>query len=117
MIDWRIYYGDGSTVTSADCAPEDVPKRNVQCIVRPDEDAGRLVERENDNYVWDYSRNNWKGVDQFGLYDYLIEPGVKIVLFGRTISEAEYSAILERATSDPDLPPKSAWRKTERRVR
>lgn len=115
-MDWRIYYGDGSTVTSDDCTPSVVPKRNVQCIVRPDPDVGRLVERENDYYVWCDQRDNWKGVDQFGLFDYLIEPGVKIVLFGRTLIESEYKEVLMRAVNDPDMPPKSAWHKHERRA-
>lgn len=114
MLDWKIYYGDRSTVSNLDCSPEQVPKRNVQGILVRDDNVGRRVERQTDNYVW--KENGWVGVDQFGLFDYLIDPGFKIVLFGRTIGYNEYSALIDLMVHDPDFPVKSGFTPLERRT-
>ena len=85
----------------------------MQIIPHSCELTGFSVEREEHYYVW--VGPGWRAVNQFGLYDYLIDPGFKIVLFGRTLSHEEYRAILGKATADPDLPKKSAWLREERR--
>jgi hypothetical protein len=53
-------------------------------------------------------------VDKFGLFDYLIEPGFKVVLFGRTLTDDEYRAVWDKVCRDPDLPPKSGKLRGER---
>jgi hypothetical protein len=85
----------------------------VQTIAQVNKLTGRRIERENDYYIW--TDHGWRGCDQFGLFDYLIEPGFKVVLFGRSLSNEEYKEVLDRACNDPDLPAKSAWEKDERR--
>ena len=109
---WKIYYSD-STYSDEDGPPELAPKRNVQTIAVADKTVGRRIERGNDFYI--YTDHGWRGCDQFGLFDYLIDPGNKIVLFGRSLAYDEYCAVLSRATQDPDLPPKSAQFDGEKR--
>lgn len=102
MVDWRIYYGDGSTFDSSQGSPLHAPALNVQCIVQPDPDVGRHVVSKFAYYWWD---GEWYGGDLFGLHDYLMRPGPKTVKFGRTVSNAEYRAVVRRAAADPDFTP------------
>jgi len=84
---YRIYYSDGE-------ADDHIPKaRDVQVILQYDPERGPYFQSGFDYYVWKGDR--WQGVDIFGLYDFLIDSG--LVLFGRTITNAEYNAIFKRA--------------------
>jgi hypothetical protein len=112
-VDYRIYYGDGSTYSDEDGPADQAPKRNVQTIAQRNDLVGRRIERGDNFYVW--TDHGWRGCDQFGLYDYLIEPGFKVVLFGRSLPDAEYRAVLGRACKDPGLPAKSATSEDEKR--
>ena len=109
-----IYYGNGTIVKDEDCLPENVPKRDVQVVLVESERVGRRVERMSDFYIWTPERGGWRGVDNFGLFDYLIDPGEKIVLFGRTLSTDDFSDIMVKATQDPYLPAKSGKEVGER---
>lgn len=109
---WKIYYGDNSTYSERDGPPEDAPKRNIIAIAQANEITGHCIERGVDYYCW---FGYWRGCDIFGLFDYLSMPGYKIVLFGRWTTHEEYRDIVKRATEDPDLPPRSAWFREERR--
>ncbi len=60
-----------------------------------------------DYYVREVDK--WRGVDIFGLFDYLIESG--LVIFGRTITQAEYNAAMAHAMKD-----KAGWLPRERKV-
>jgi hypothetical protein len=111
---WRIYYGDGSHYDSRDGSAFDAPGRNVQMIAGPDPDHGWYMWRSTDFYLYLEAEDRWIGADIFGLWDYLIEPGPKKVLFGRTISNADFQKILIHADNDPDIPKKTAWRPEER---
>jgi len=113
-VQWKIFYSDG-TYSSDDGPPELAPKRDVQTIAVADEVVGRRIERGNDYYIYDTGRGGWRGVDQFGMYDYLIRPGFKIILFGRTLSDDDYREVWKRASKDPDLPAKSAFLPDERK--
>ena len=112
--DFKVWYDNGATYTGP---PEQAPKRGVICIAQKDPDCGRTICRSDDFYIYSIfdGRPGWQGVDQFGLHDYLIEPGYKLVLFGRTIGNNEYKEILRKAIYDPDLPVKSPWDSGERR--
>jgi hypothetical protein len=108
-MEWEIYYGDGSTyrytpeldsnIPEVDFV-ERAPTRDVQVIVQDDPDVGWVMLTTHDYYAW--RKDRWFGVDKFGLWDYLASDGWKKVLFGRTLTNAEYQAIYERA--------KKAWR-------
>ena len=86
-MEWKIFYSN-STYSSDDGPPELAPKRDVQTVAVADDTCGRRIERGDNFYVY---RHGWRGCDQFGLYDYLIEPGYKIVLFGRSLTDDEYT--------------------------
>ena len=110
---WRIYYGDGST-WDAEQGAFDAPTRNVQMVAVADPDHGWYLCRSND-YYWLLPNDTWQGGDIFGLWDYLIEPGAKRVLFGRTITNREFEAILLGAYNDPAIPQKTGRRPNEGR--
>ena len=105
-----IYYGDGSTYSNEDGPPEDAPARNVQIIVQPHRQVGVEIVSSADNYVWMDDRG-WWGVDRDGMMDYLIEPGWKKVLYGRTLLQSEYDQIVKAANLEKD-----AWLERERRI-
>jgi len=111
-MEWKVYFGDGSTYSDEDGPIEEIPKRDCQVIAKKDEETGFYVLSGRDYYWYD---EEWYHGDKFGLYDYLIRPGFKLVLFGRTLSNQEFSDILQRARDDPDLPNKSAYKRSERR--
>ena len=117
-MNWKIYYGDGSTFSSQDGSPWIVPARDVQVIVMIDKDHGWRTQAGSDYYVWDGrdGETRWWGLkDDFALYDYLIDPGYKRVLFGRTITSDQFSKIFKQATEDPDFPQKTAFANKERK--
>jgi len=112
-LKWKIYYEEGPEYSSLDGPPEMAPKRGVQAVICADKDHGHRVERANDFYVWWYG--DWRGVDIFGLWDYLSQPGNKIVLFGRLIPYEEYRTILAKAMTDPEIPDKTGYQAHERK--
>ena len=113
-MEWQIFYQKGS-YSNDDGPPELAPKRGVQAIAVADKKVGRRIERSNDFYIYVPDRGIWRGVEQFGLYDYLQDDGFKIVLFGRTLTDSEYSIIWKRATTEGNLPIKSAFTTCERK--
>lgn len=112
-VEWKIFYGDGRTYS--DGPPEYAPKQNVQVIAVRDEVMGRRLESSEDFYIWTPENGGWRGANWFRLAEYLMEPGSKVVLFGRTLSDDEYRAVFECASRDCDLPPKSGFSTKERR--
>ena len=112
MFKWKIFYQDG---TYSDInAPELAPKTGVQAIVVANDVVGRRVESTEDFYIWTPENGGWRGANHFRLAEYLQSPGVKIVLFGRTINDKDYADVMRRACNDPDLPPKTGKIKGER---
>ena len=115
MIDWRVYYSDGSTFDSTQGAPHDATAVDVQAIVMRDPDpgsargVGRQILSGKDYYYFEHGQ--WFSCDIFGLYDFLIRNG--LVLFGRNVSDEKFEATYAKALTDPDFPPKSAFRDSE----
>lgn len=116
MPNWWVVYSDRTILSSDDCDVYDLPGRDVQAVVSPCPEHGWEVWRRwnTDFYVWMPERGQWRGCDQFGLYDYLCEPGQKKVLFGRTMFNEEYNELMRWLENHPDLPLKSGWRPGER---
>jgi hypothetical protein len=79
----------------------------VQVILQNDPERGPYFQSGADYYVW--RGDHWRGVDIFGLFDYLLDSG--LVLFGRTITNAEYIKIYQRAKGD-----KAGWLPGERKA-
>lgn len=116
MTKYIIFYGDGSTITDEECSPDQIPKTNIQVIVQEDKDHGWHTVAQGDYYVWGWYQGSepyWCGVDQFGLYDYLTQPGYKVVGFGRTITAEQYDNIFRIALSNTYLPKKTAFSRGE----
>lgn len=111
---WKVWYADGTTYTAADGGPAGAPARGVQAVTYPSDRVGVRVLTGHDYYWWDDEQAAWLGGDSFGLWDYLARPGWKRVLFGRTLPDDEYRALMAQVRADPDLPDKSAHHPDER---
>ncbi len=110
MIEWVIFYSDGSTFSSEDGSPDDAPALDIQVIAQKDETVGRKLLIHKD-YYW-YMDGRWYGGELFGLYDYLVRSGR--AKFGRYVSDGTYNDAVRAAMADPRLPIKSAIHPTEK---
>lgn len=78
MIEWRLYYGDGTVFDSSMGSWTDAPARNVQGLATPDPVVG--VETDTplhgrSFYIWWPGADKPWSVDWGGLLDYLLEVG------------------------------------------
>ena len=114
MIEWVVYYDDGSSFTSEDGPPEYAPRYGVQAVACRHEGVGRLIWDSRDYYCWD--GGTWVPRDrEAGLVDYLSLPGrEKVVLFGRAIPYGRYLEVYNRAVDDRRLPFKTGRDPRER---
>lgn len=101
MIAWKIYYGDGTTFSSEQGSPESAPCTRVICVAWYDEDKRRKLSHQADYYV--YGDGRWFSADMSGLLQYLMEPGFKVVKFGREIGDLAYRTIMSNAMNDLPL--------------
>jgi hypothetical protein len=113
---WWIVYGDRSFYSSADGSAFDAPGRDVQAVLSPDPDHGWQLWTRGEFYVFLPDADTWRPVDQWGLFDYLLEPGPRKVVFGRTMFDPEFHALLAWLNAHPDLPTKTGWRQGEPRA-
>jgi len=118
-MQWRIYYGDGSTYSSNDGSPQSASPYDVQAIVQPDKEAGcanvgRLCLRLHDWYYYRTDEELWYGGDLVGILDLLLgrEPIIALCQ-GRMMPTNRFNEIVKIAMSDPDFPQKSARKKLE----
>ena len=101
MIDWKIYYGSGATYSNEDGSPESAPCTRVICVAFYDDDNRRKICHQADYYLWDGRR--WYSADASGFWQYMQEPGAKVVKFGREIGDLAYRTIMAKALNN-DLP-------------
>ena len=97
---WRIYYADGSTYGGNGEDPFLAPATGVQVIAAESERSktGFTLEHGKDAYYWDSMIEWWNGCDTPGMWDYLIEfKGPKHLIFGRTIRDADFWKVVQRA--------------------
>jgi hypothetical protein len=92
---YRIYYEDKSMYCGY---PENAPAQGVIVISQSEDNAKgwRLI--TGDFYI--FQSWGWEGVDEFGLYDYLMSSGWKKVLFGRTIPTKLFDEIYSKAREE-----------------
>ena len=107
---FRIYYDGGGTF---DGDPWLAPALGVLVIVERDADHGRRLVTGKDYYVLRNGR--WWAVDHVGFIDYLIEPGARRALFGRTVASDDWYAAMRCADQDKDFPVRTAWASNEER--
>lgn len=110
-IAWKIYYEDGSTYTGP---PYEAPPLGVMIIVHADLEHGRFLRFNYDYYWYVEDKDQWEGSDLFGLYDYLMRPGPRKVIFGRITDNETFSSIHQKAYFDEDFLPKTAYSQRER---
>jgi len=106
-VRWCVYYTHGQ-FSDTDGLPYDAPTTGVQVIAYQQPDVGRYILAKCDFYWWDIARSQWFGGDQSGFYQHLFGKGPKMVLFGATVTNAEYEACVKLALADPGLPDKTA---------
>ena len=98
---WRVYYGDNSVFSSYDGSPFEAPQVNVQAVTFEDaSERGFGLMQGKDAYYW-HDNIGWSGCDSMGLFDYLMfYRGPKAVLFGRSIRDETFWAIVGRASQE-----------------
>jgi hypothetical protein len=74
LVEWVIWYDDGSSYSSLDGPKDHVPRRGVEAVAMLDPDTGRAIDWGRDWYWWD--GENWLSGDQFGVLDFLNQQGV-----------------------------------------
>lgn len=121
---WMLWYADGSTVSSEDCAPADVPGYGVEVIAQPDRtpgtgNVGYLVLAGYDWYYWRTDSKEWAGAaGDTSIWDLILhrEPIVGICQ-GRRVQPELYQGFLDEAQAWADaagLPRKSGFNPVER---
>jgi hypothetical protein len=96
---WKVYYGNGETFSSEDGFPEDAPCGGVICVAWYDEDNRRHLAHASDYYIY-AGEGRWMGCDAAGFWQYMGEPGFKVVKFGRMIGDKAFRSIMSHAMSD-----------------
>lgn len=118
MVEWVIYYADGSRCTSEDCRPEDTPPTGVQVVLVRDGRCGRRVLKMADYYMWSGELGRWLEAEHPSsvIVRAMHEP--ILVRAGQYLREADFEKILIAAHNDPDLPavspsepPHPAWKR------
>lgn len=118
-LDWRIHYGDGSSFSNEDGEPHDIPesKRHdvMVCAVANVDLTGRDCWNQSDFYIYRIDQG-WIPVDWTGLLDQMLHCThlISCVLQGRTCQTSVFQKIIQKAKTEPGLPPKSAERRNER---
>jgi hypothetical protein len=115
MIEWRIYYGDGSVADNIIGKPSSCCNINVQAIVTRDDKSGNSIWYGFDFYI--YSSGGWIGVkDTASLIDHVLHnlKNIEVVKQGRTIPDDHWKTIFGRAMNDPAFPSTSRAKKTTR---
>lgn len=103
---WRIYYSDGSVITSEDKAVAALCYKEiseVQVILQQHANGDWYSEYLADYYVWDAREEEiprWWGVDFGGLMVYLLQPGWKKILLGERLKAEVYDRIMAQVATD-----------------
>lgn len=106
MLQWRIYYADGSTFDDLDGSPSDAPGLGIIVVVLKHEDSRirAYIQHEADYYIW--AEGRWWACDLFRLWQYWFVQKYdhpKVALAGETIRNDLYAKIIRKAKSDKDF--------------
>ena len=116
--DWAVVYADLSVYTSDDGPPESAPPDGVQCIGLSDPEVGYEVHEGTSYYVW-REGIGWQEMDERDFVQYRMSVREPILfLFGFAAPRKMWAAAWDKLRELEEagvLPPKSAYRKTERR--
>jgi len=107
MVKWQIFY-ESDTFSNAEGDPQDAPGGGVQAVAQQDDEAGVVIHHGSDFYVFDEKYGGWYGLDHFGLVQYILVPGSKIIKLAESMTTEKYLSLLKRIRENPNLPSKSA---------
>jgi hypothetical protein len=99
---WRIYYADDSTYegsTEKDAIKATAYGVEVIAIENSYRETGFGIVTGRDAYL--YKDGRFWGCDEAGIWDHLyFYPGIKVILFGRTIDTDDYDKLVARALKE-----------------
>ena len=98
MVDWIIYYSDGSTFSSDEGDWADAPGWGCQVVLFRDSIVKCGIRHDRDYYRLDED-GTVVGMDFVGLIDYVVEM-LGVVKVGRMLTQAEYKRIYQQAVDD-----------------
>lgn len=99
QLAWKIFYEDGSTFASSRGKPWDAPPSGAVVLAQedPTDSLQHTVFQGKDYFFW-RPDVGWCPADFCGMLDYLMQyRGPKAVLFGRSIHDKTYWALVDRA--------------------
>ena len=113
MIEWKIYYGDGSTFDSSQGGPEEAPPIDVIAVVKKSENGFDILHLK-DWYVY-RTDIGWFRCNTFGMIDQVMYFTDKVmgVKQGRVISDDAFAKISKKIHEDKDIQKQTAVRKFE----
>jgi hypothetical protein len=97
VVDWVIYYDDGSTFSDVDGSPLEAPNKGVVCIADRKQKATMHL---HDWYYWHAKLGVWWGSDIHGLLYQLRqdrEGYIRSVMTGANVDNGFYQACMARA--------------------
>lgn len=105
MIEWRIYYADGSTFDNEDGPPEAAPCDGVLVVGQVDPKHNWDC-RWGDWFVYRDDEHRWYHADYPGLFDHVKHFAIHIraVLQGRYVRDDVWNAIWRKAQHEDALP-------------
>lgn len=107
MVDWRIYYHDGSTFDSDDGVPDAAPAYGVIFVLQK-VPWGRSTRNEIIGWIDFYyfvTGDRWYGSDHYGLRERLRDrDSLEGVCQGRILDFETFNDIGSAAKTDPDFP-------------
>lgn len=104
MLNWRIFYDDGTTFDSTQGEPHEAPAWGFVCAVGYDDADKRYVMCGWDHYCFDRGADQWWGCDMVGWLDRSLRGVMYAHKAGRTVTNAQYKAIIKAAQDDADFP-------------
>lgn len=116
---WKIYYSDGSTISSEDATPSSIIKRTgVQVIIQENSEKGWVAVCGYDYFMWDDrgAGAKWFRGDDGGFFQYITQPGSKHILLGEWVDDVVYREILNRANEDRMFANKTGCAPWERKL-
>jgi hypothetical protein len=106
MIEWRIYYGDGSTFSNLDGEVWEAPRRYVQLVRQRHPEKGSVILHGsmNDYVYYCWHGDQWRPHTQMGFEQYMDAPGrFKVRLCGYWIEDDAFKALMVKAQGDPEF--------------
>lgn len=117
MIEWALFYADGTFFSDLDGDPSKAPREFVQLAVWRDEGTGWNYEQSDIGYwVWREDLGHFLGIqNEAGWQSYLRSyNGYPLTVFGWTLSDTEFHRVMKLAAKVMEEP-KSLWRRIEKR--